>query len=86
MDVDRAYVKQTQQQYHKNSLLMEPTRIKEKRQAQEDMEKSSGAGDDEAHHIASGTIKTTACDGGNSVACAPLHEQQRHKSSQQEVK
>jgi len=43
MEMDRAYVKKIQQQYHKKSPPMEPTRTKKKRQAQEHM---SGAGDE----------------------------------------
>jgi len=46
MDMDGAYVKKTQQQYHKKSPPVEPARTKEKRQAQEHMEKGSGAGDE----------------------------------------
>jgi len=42
MKMDRAYVKKTQQQYHKKSPV-EPTRTKGKRQAQEHMEKRRGA-------------------------------------------
>jgi len=41
---DSAYVKKTQKQYHNKSPPMEFTRTKEKRQAQEHMEKRSGAG------------------------------------------
>jgi len=37
MDMDRAYIKKTQQQYHKKSPQTEPTKTKEKRQAQEHM-------------------------------------------------
>ena len=39
--MDRSYVKKTQQCYHTKSPLMEPTRTKEKRKAQEYMEKRS---------------------------------------------
>jgi len=46
MDIDRAYVKKTQQQYHKKSPPVEPTRTKEKRQVQEHVKKRSGAGDE----------------------------------------
>ena len=41
MEMDRAYVKKIQQQYHKKSPPMEPTRTKKKRQAQEHMEEWS---------------------------------------------
>jgi len=50
MDMDRAYVKKTQQQYHKKSPPMEATRTKEKRQPQQHMEKRSGASDKEDGH------------------------------------
>jgi len=46
IDMDRTYIKKTQQQYHKKSPPMQPTSIKEKRQVQEHMEKRSGAGDE----------------------------------------
>jgi len=46
MDTDRAYVKKTHQQYREKSRPVESTRTKEKRQAQENMEKGSGAGDE----------------------------------------
>jgi len=39
-------IKKTQQQYHKKSRPMETTRTKKKSQAQEHMEKRSGAGDE----------------------------------------
>ena len=44
-DMDKAYVKKTQQHYHTKSPLVESTRTK-KRQAQKHMEKRSGAGDE----------------------------------------
>ena len=46
MDIDRAYIKKTQQQYHKKSPPMETTRTKEKRHSPEHMEKRSEAGDE----------------------------------------
>jgi len=54
MDMEKAYVKKTQQQYHKKSP---PIRTKEKRSAQEHTEKRSEAGDEGSTW---GTIKTTA--------------------------
>ena len=50
MDMDRAYVKKTQQQYHEKSPPMESIRTKEKRQAREHMEKGSGAGYEEGRY------------------------------------
>jgi len=41
MDMDKTYVKKTQQQYHNKSSPMESTRTKEKRQAQAHMEEGS---------------------------------------------
>ena len=70
--MDRVYVKKTQQQYHKNSTPMEPTRIKEKRHVQEHMEKSSGAGNGggTSHMEHDGEWRQQlkiACNGGNSL-------------------
>jgi len=69
------------------SPSIEPTRTKEKRQAQEYMEKRSGAGDEggTSHMGHNGDNNLNAgnhLNAGNSLATyAPLQEQERHKSS-----
>ena len=64
--------------YHKKSRPTEPIRTKEKRQAQERMEKRSGAGDEGGRSHMGHKLRQqlrTVRNGGNSlVTCTPLNE------------